>query len=194
MAVDVGTRPGWAQFADEFRRFAEAQSPALLKTAFALLADGPSAEDAAQTALMRTFRHWRRARDNAAGYAWRVLVNVCRDEHRRRGRTPVILAASVEAALAVGGRRSGAIGEPATASAATDGVADRRDLVTALRALPYRQREVLVLRFLLDMTVAEAAGLLAVPEGTVKSTTSRALAQLRQVLSPTTLEVRHADR
>lgn len=180
--------------ADEFRRFAEARSASLLKVAFALLADGPSAEDAAQTALMRTFRHWRRARDNPAGYAWRVLVNVCRDEHRRRRRAPVTLAASVEDALALEGPRAEALVSRVPPSGSPDGVADRRDLVAAVRLLPYRQREVLVLRFLLDMTVAETAELLAVPEGTVKSATSRTLAQLRHALSPTNLEVHHADR
>jgi RNA polymerase sigma factor (sigma-70 family) len=62
-------------------------------------------------------------------------------------------------------------------------VEDRLELVAALRTLPPRQRAVLVLRYFDDLTEAETARLLGCSVGTVKSTTSRALARLRDQTS-----------
>jgi RNA polymerase sigma factor (sigma-70 family) len=59
------------------------------------------------------------------------------------------------------------------------GVADRITLSSALAALPSRQRAVLVARYYLDMSEADTAHALGMRPGTVKSTTSRALAALR---------------
>jgi DNA-directed RNA polymerase specialized sigma24 family protein len=60
---------------------------------------------------------------------------------------------------------------------------ERAEMVWAVRGLPDRQREVVVLRFFLDRSVAETARLLATSEGTVKSHTDRALKRLRERLS-----------
>lgn len=83
---------------------------------------------------------------------------------------------------------------------ATDIVAEREWLSAAVRRLPRRQREVVVLRFFLDVSVAEAAAALGMSQGTVKSHTSRALRQMGQLLNgsdatPQTVErkVPHAD-
>jgi len=70
-------------------------------------------------------------------------------------------------------------------------------LTTALRQLPDQQREIAVMRFILDLSVTETASLLRIPEGTVKSATHRALRALRGHLdgvhSPLPMEVGHAD-
>ena len=63
-------------------------------------------------------------------------------------------------------------------------VDDRQDLRRALATLTVRQRTVLVLRYWEDLTEQEVADLLGCSVGTVKSTTSRALAQLRAQLHP----------
>jgi RNA polymerase sigma factor (sigma-70 family) len=60
---------------------------------------------------------------------------------------------------------------------------DRAEMVWAVRSLPDRQREVVVLRFFLDLSVAETARLLGASEGTVKSHTDRALKSLRERLT-----------
>ena len=56
-------------------------------------------------------------------------------------------------------------------------------MVWAVRGLPERQREVVVLRFFLDLSVGETARLLGTSEGTVKSHTDRALKRLRERLT-----------
>jgi DNA-directed RNA polymerase specialized sigma24 family protein len=76
-----------------------------------------------------------------------------------------------------------------------------RDAVTqAVRRLPARQREVVVLRFFLDLSIAQTAVALGASEGTVKSHTARALERMRELLTDTdpvpedvSTEVHHAD-
>lgn len=66
--------------------------------------------------------------------------------------------------------------------AGTAAVDDRDAVVCALLALPVRQRRVVVLRHLLDLSENEVAAELGMPVGTVKSTASRGLARLRTLL------------
>lgn len=61
---------------------------------------------------------------------------------------------------------------------------DRSDVITALRALPVRQREVVVLRYYGDLSEAQIASTMGITRGAVKSHTSRAMAALRSVLEP----------
>jgi len=65
----------------------------------------------------------------------------------------------------------------------TEALLERNAVVQAVRGLPRRQREVVVLRFFLDLSVAQAAAVLGASEGTVKSYTARAIARLRDLLS-----------
>lgn len=78
-----------------------------------------------------------------------------------------------------------------------DGLAERVErrqaLIAALGALTTQQREVLVLRFLLDLSVTETAQALGIAEGTVKSSTHRGLAELRGLFSTSTKELLNAD-
>ena len=71
-------------------------------------------------------------------------------------------------------------GDPPVADRAAE-IADRDLLLRGLAALPVRQRAVLVLRYLEDLTEAQTAEALACSVGTVKSQASRALARLRQL-------------
>jgi RNA polymerase sigma factor (sigma-70 family) len=68
-------------------------------------------------------------------------------------------------------------------------VEDRQILRAALAKLPRRQQAVLVLRFLCDLSVAEAAATLSCSEGNIKSQTSHGLASLRKILGEQTLAV-----
>ena len=165
---------------DDFRRFVESTSPGFLRAAYALLGDHAAAEDATQLALLRTYRHWDQALDSPGGYTWRVLVNVCRNERRRRGR-------SLETGVAE-------LGDPPSTEVLDSAVAARHDLEGALQRLSYSQREAVVLRYFLELSVSETAHVLGVPEGTVKSMTARALTHLRRDLSITRVEVHDVTR
>lgn len=155
---------------DEFQQFAEAFLPTLLKGAYLLMHDIDLAEDAVQGTLLRVFKQWPVARASPEAYSRVTLVNVCRDHWRRvRSRPAEVLSDDFEA---------GALHPPGFA----DAWADRKMLDQALASLGSPQREVLVLRFFLKLSVSETAEALGIPEGTVKSATSRGLQQLRGLL------------
>jgi len=69
-------------------------------------------------------------------------------------------------------------------------VAQRAEVLEALRRLPRRQREVLALRYYLDLSEAEIAEMLGISRGAVKSHASRGVAALRTDLAPTLQEDR----
>ncbi|GIJ77223.1 RNA polymerase sigma-70 factor, sigma-E family [Micromonospora phaseoli] len=151
---------------EEFRDFVTARSGALLRTAYLLTGDWGTAEDLLQTALTKTYLAWKRLGGIEAlePYARRVMVNTSTSWWRRRWH---------------GERPTAVLPE----QAAVDEIEQRLDrdvLWRHLRALPARQRAVLVLRFYEDMSEAQTAALLEISPGTVKSQTSRALATLRR--------------
>jgi len=158
-----------------FDAFVSSSSDRLVRTAYLLCGDRGHAEDLVQTALMRTARQWRRAREHPEAYARQVVVNLAKDRWRQLGRRPV--EAPLEADVA----------EPQG-----DVSGDRDVLLRATRLLPPGQRAVLVLRFFDDLSVAETAAVLGCSTGTVKSQTSRALDNLRAALT-LTQENAHVD-
>lgn len=154
---------------DEFREFVTARSAALLRTAYLLAGDWATAEDLLQTSLTKTYLAWKRLGQIEAvePYARRVLVNTATSWWRRRwhGERPT---------------------EFLPERAAPDNLEEQleRDVLWKhVKALPTRQRAVLVLRFYEDMSEAQTAALLQISPGTVKSQTSRALGTLRQRLA-----------
>jgi RNA polymerase sigma-70 factor (ECF subfamily) len=153
---------------DEFREFVAARSAALLRSAYLLAGDWATAEDLLQTALTKTYLAWKRLGEIEAvePYARRVLVNTATSWWRRRWH---------------GERPTEFLPERAV-SDATDEQLNRDLLWKHVKALPARQRAVLVLRFYEDMSEAQTAELLNISAGTVKSQTSRALGTLRQRL------------
>jgi len=163
-------RPSLSESFDrEFERFVLAESPGLLRSAYLLCGDRGHAEDLLQTALLRTLRRWDAIAGSRRAYASAVLVNLCRDRRRNLKRRPVETDAGE--ALHQAGCDEGAR------------LADREWIAGAVRELPQVQREVLACRYLLDLSVAETAAALKLPEGTVKSYRTRALAALRVLLS-----------
>jgi RNA polymerase sigma-70 factor (sigma-E family) len=155
---------------DEFASFVRARSTALLRTAHLLTGDRGHAEDLLQQALERLARHWRRIDGDPEAYVRRTLVNLATDRWRLRARRPREAGAVDDADRAVeGGQRS---------------VEDRLDLVQAMGVLTSRQRAVLVLRYFDDLSEQDTAAVVGCSVGTVKSTTSRALAKLRDQTAP----------
>lgn len=154
-----------------FESFVRTRSMALYRTAYLLTGDAPVAEDLLQTALERTYRHWRRvaAMEFPEAYVRQVIVNLATDRWRRR-RSVVEVEFDDEAAV----HARDAVADHAS-------VADLREaLLTGLRRLPDAMRTVLVLRYWEGLPEAEVAGLLGCSVGTVKSQASRGLARLRR--------------
>jgi RNA polymerase sigma-70 factor (sigma-E family) len=143
-----------------FEDFVTARSGALFGTALLLTGDAHLAEDLLQTALAKAWLAWGRITGEPEAYVRRVLVNTYISMWRRRwnGETP-----------------TETLPEEA---APPHGAEDRHDLRLALGRLPKRQRAVVVLRYVEDLSEREVADLLGCSVGTVKSQASRALAKL----------------
>jgi len=154
-----------------FETFVAGYSIRLLRAAYLLTGDHALAEDLLQMTLMRTARRWPSAKSAPEAYARKVLVNLSRDQHRRR-RSRVR-----EEPLPELGPELFAAGDLA------DAVVGRDEVIAAIAELPARQREVLVLRFYADLSVAQTASAMGASEGTVKSYTSRALDRMRELLA-----------
>ena len=142
----------------------------LVRLAVLLVGDRASAEDIVQDAFLGLYRRWDRLPDTSAPLAYvRVSVlNGCRTALRRRSR-----ARSV-------GNLSDRPADSAEAVALLS--EEQRAVAGALRRLPERQREALVLRYYLDLSEAEIATAMGISRGTVKSATSRALATVGRTL------------
>ena len=146
----------------------QAHALGLIRLAVVMLGDRAAAEDAVQEAFCGLYRRWRHLSDpgKALSYTRSSVINNCRTALRRRR------------------RQFGPAGDPPGESAEAVALVgeEHRQVLTAIRRLPARQREVLVLRFYLDLDEAEIAASMRISRGTVKSTTSRALAALGRML------------
>lgn len=152
----------------EFAAFMVSASPALARTAWLLCGDAHQADELVQQTLVRTYLAWSRARErDPLAYARRTLANLRIETWRRRRREVLMDPATVPE----NGEASGA-----------DLHAERDQLVRALAVLSPRQRRIVVLRHFEGLTEREVATDLGVSIGTVKSTASRSLARLREVL------------
>ncbi|MFF0373129.1 RNA polymerase sigma factor [Actinoplanes missouriensis] len=138
-----------------------------------LLGAGADADDVVQEAFVKAYRRIKQYRGE--GFKAWLLAIVANETHNllrsRRRRAGVLMrAAAREDPLPLDV-------DPAETAEASE---RRRFLVEQLRALDTRDREVLVCRYLLDLSEAETATTLGLPRGTVKSRTARALARLRE--------------
>jgi RNA polymerase sigma-70 factor (sigma-E family) len=138
----------------------------LVRLALLMVGDRPSAEDVVQESFTALYLKWDRLRDEAKAlpYLRSTVLNGCRTVLRRRGVA----------------RRHSPPPEPPVWSAESDVLLgeDRREVLVALNELPTRRREVLVLRFYLNLSDREIARTLGITEITVRTTASRALAIL----------------
>jgi RNA polymerase sigma-70 factor (sigma-E family) len=152
----------------EFSEFAHARWAELARLGYGLTGDRALAEDLAQTALANAYASWSKVRraDDPAAYVRRILVNAYRAGFRKRRVREQLSGMAPEYA-------GNALAE---SSYQLD---DRATIVSALLALPPKQREVVVLRYWLDLSEAQAAHVLSCSVGNVKSQASRALAKLR---------------
>jgi len=141
----------------------------LIRLAHIMLGGRAGAEDIVHDAFCGLYRRWDHLADpnKALGYVRSSVLNGCRTALRRgrladRVRSYQPAAASAEAAVLSG--------------------EERREVVRALRRLPERQREVLVLGYYLDLSDEQIADDLGIGASTVRSTRHRALAALERAL------------
>ena len=150
----------------------QAHAVGLIRLAIVMLGDRGAAEDVVQDAFLGLYRHWDRLADpgNALTYVRSAVLNRCRNALRQRGQR----------------ERHDRLDPGPTASESAEAVAligqEHQQVLVAIRALPDRQREALVLRFYLDLSEEETARAMGVSRGTVKSATSRAVAALGRKL------------
>jgi RNA polymerase sigma-70 factor (sigma-E family) len=156
---------------DDFAAFVQLRMPALLRFGHALTGNRHDALDLVQTALERTGARWRTVcrHGNPEAYVRRAMVNAWVSRWRRLRRETLVAGVPD--------------GPAAAAAAAADAVLEREPLWQALRALPPRQRAVIVLRYYEDLSEAQIADVLGVTPGTVKSQAAKAMATLRTRLA-----------
>lgn len=152
---------------NEFAEFYAASRDDCLRIVLISTGDERLAEDLVAEAFTRAWMSWRKVREHPAPRAWvvRTALNTRVSWWRRR-------------------RREVALNDHDTVAAASRYPALDGALVTALRRLPVRQREVIVLRLLLDLDTATTARVLGISAGTVGAHLHRALAALRGELGP----------
>ena len=140
-----------------------------------ILRDPVAAEDAVQDAALLAWNRRRSLRDAGTVDGWftRILVNVCRDELRRRTRRPRLVALDLDDGVGP------AIGPGSQPTVRAGGDAD---VAGAIARLTADEQALLALRFGRELTVPAIAVVLGVPEGTVKSRLHSTLGHLRAAL------------
>lgn len=142
----------------------------LVRLAVIMLGDQPAAEDVVQDAFLGLYRRWDGLADPAKAlpYVRSSVLNGCRDVLRQRTRHHAGYPP----------------GDPPTEAADARILLgeEHAEVLAALRQLPHRQREAVILRFYLDLPADQAAAAMGVTRGTVKSATSRAVAALGRML------------
>ena len=150
----------------------EAHALGMIRLAHIMLGDRQSAEDVVQEAFCGLYRRWSHLSDqgSAVHYVRSAVLNHCRSVLRRR-------------ATSQAPRELAGYPEPARSAEAAVLTSEERDeIMRAVRRLPPRQREALVLRFYLDMSAEETAATMGISASSVRSATHRALASLGDML------------
>lgn len=173
---DLQQTPLRVELDPSFEEFVASGSARLLRSAYLLTGDRDHSEDLLQVALVRVARRWDVARNAPHAYAHRVLVNLLHDRRRNLSRRVS------EQSLSELDERHRSVPD------GSEALVHRIALVSAVRRLPARQREVVVLRFFADLSVSETAAAIGASEGTVKTHTSRALTSLRGALTDATTQ------
>ncbi len=142
----------------------------LVRLAALLVRDVATAEEVVQDSFVAMHGAWRRLRDNekALSYLRQSVVNRSRSVLRHR----VVVDRNAPKPPP---------DEPSAEHGALT-LLERSQVIDALRGLPVRQREALVLRYYLDLPEAQIAATMGISKGAVKSHTARAIASLRATL------------
>jgi RNA polymerase sigma-70 factor (sigma-E family) len=149
---------------DEFSEFFTSRFDWARRTAYALCGNWGDAEEIAQNAFVRLYARWPQVRRDSADPYLRTVVTRLFLDGRRRGR----------------GREFSIADPPDRAVHVDHSAVESEPVLVALQQVPPRQRAVLVLRFVHDLSVEQTAETLGCSTGTVKSQTARGLQALRE--------------
>lgn len=167
-----------------FDRLVEAHYATVYSTAYRMLGDSSSASDATQTAFLRAFEALDSFRGASAFGTWlyRIVMNVCLDELRKRRNQPVSLVAEDEEEDSLEERD---IPDEAEEPAGLVEQRERQAIVqAAIGQLPEDYRAIIVLYDIRGLSYQEISEVLGVPLGTVKSRLNRARHALRELMAP----------
>ena len=158
-----------AAYEEIVRRYQEVA----FRTAYVVTGSAADAEDAAQEGFVKAYRALATFRTGAEPRPWllRIVANEARNRARAAGRRH-----QLELRMAERFRPGDAAPSPEAAAVAAE---DHQYLVGRLNELSEEDRLVIASRYLLELSGEETAAALNIPEGTVKSRLSRALARLR---------------
>ena len=156
-----------------FERLVRDNQDRIYAVSLALTGNRHDAEDAAQEGFVKAFRALDRFRAGAELRPWllRIVANEARNRVRSWGRRH-----NLELRLTEGFRPGDAAPSPEAVAVAAD---ERRRLLQMINALSEDDRLVIASRYFLELNGEETAAALGIPEGTVKSRLSRALARLK---------------
>lgn len=159
---------------DAFSELVARHRDRMWAVALRTIGDPEEAADALQDAFLSAYRAADRFRGDAAVTTWlhRIVVNACLDRLRRRTVRPTVSFpddAAFDAVIPKGA-------DPTSAHEVT------MDVTSALQLIPYEQRAALILVDMMGYAVDDAAKVLNVPPGTIKSRCARGRARLAPLL------------
>ena len=154
---------------ETFDAFVRARLPALLRFAHAVTGDPHTAADLVQDALERTGVRWSKLDrlGDPEAYVRRAIINGRASRWRKHRRETLVATL------------------PENSATPSDDGLDRDELWQLVRALPTRQRAIVVLRYYEDMSEAQIAATLGCSPGTVKSQANKAISKLRNAMQAT---------
>ncbi|TGA84899.1 sigma-70 family RNA polymerase sigma factor [Streptomyces palmae] len=157
----------------DFRAFHQLHRPAYVHRAASLLNNHSDAEEAVDTAFEQLARDWDKvlAMENPAAYAWTVMKNRAIDLARARGRRPYLLQSAAFETLAL-----------RTAVDPIGQLEESMSLCQAVRDLPERQQDVIILWYFHGYTSAQIATHLGITAAGVRSTARSARRALHEAL------------
>ncbi len=191
-------RPKRADAERDYEAFFRVVFPKAVAVARRVTGENAAAEDAAIEAMAKAHLRWQRI--GPAPWRERWVIRVAVNEAIRRLPRPAPGArddvASRDAWTSGEGRGDRAFGDRAAGQPVSDPAEEvvlRQALAAALQRLPRRQREVIVLRYLVGLSEAEVAAVLDISHGTVKTHLRRGIAGLRRDMDQDLKEERLAS-
>lgn len=156
----------------DFAEFYQRSADECLRAVLVSVGDLDTAQDLVDEAFARAWASWRTVSRHPAPVAWVVRTALNANISRwRRGRREVSVP------------DPGTVADPPAAGEAAGGRLDPR-IMAALMRLPARQRQVVALRLILDLDTSRTAAVLGIAPGTVMAHLGRAMAALREDLTP----------